>query len=135
MKEITENGKIVVGYLLDNEIESSTLDLSINTYINGAILNGLNEAKATDPKYMMGYLMAEELIDDLNRGVRVLCSDSDIYLSKISLRYFVNFFEYCIRENMVGIGAREIGLNEDRFVIHAITSVMMIKMLPDIPIS
>ncbi|MEI7838852.1 MAG: hypothetical protein WCI37_03640, partial [bacterium] len=80
-------------------------------------------------KFIVGYLMAEELIDDLNKGVRVLASESDFFLSRVSLKYFLNFFEYSARENLIPVASRELGIEEDIFALNAITGVKMLKKL------
>ena len=130
MREIRENN-IITGYELNKDIEVETLRLAINTFINGVIVENEQSLKVRSIQFLQGYIMAEELISDLDKGVRVLASDSDYYLSETSLRYFNNYFIYCADRNIMRTGAKDIGITEDRFVINAISSYSMLKILPN----
>ncbi len=131
MEEIRQKNNKLVGYVLDSDLEANTLSLSINTYLNGVIKEDkIHDYENPDnDKFIVGYLMAEELIDDLNKGVRVLASESDFFLSRVSLKYFLNFFEYSARENLIPVASRELGIEEDIFALNAITGVKMLKKL------
>ena len=132
MQEIRQENEILVGYRLENEVEIDTLDLSINTYLNGVVKQDIIErvGKEDGDKFIIGYIMAEELVDDLRNGIRVLASESEFYIAKVSLQYFLNFFEYSAREKVVSIASKELGISEDMFVIHAITGLQMLRQLP-----
>lgn len=131
MEEIRQKNNKLVGYVLDSDLEANTLSLSINTYLNGVIREDkIHDYENPDnDKFIVGYLMAEELIDDLDKGVRVLASESDFFLSRVSLKYFLNFFEYSARENLIPVASRELGIEEDIFVLNAITGAKMLKKL------
>jgi len=131
VEEIRQKNNKLVGYVLDSDLEANTLSLSINTYLNGVIKEDkIHDYENPDnDKFIVGYLMAEELIDDLNKGVRVLASESDFFLSRVSLKYFLNFFEYSARENLIPVASRELGIEEDIFALNAITGVKMLKKL------
>jgi hypothetical protein len=131
VEEIRQKNNKLVGYVLDSDLEANTLSLSINTYLNGVIREDkIHDYENPDnDKFIVGYLMAEELIDDLDKGVRVLASESDFFLSRVSLKYFLNFFEYSARENLIPVASRELGIEEDIFVLNAITGAKMLKKL------
>ncbi len=132
MQEIRQDNEILVGYRLENEVEIDTLDLSINTYLNGVIRQGIIERVGKDDgdKFIIGYIIAEELVDDLRNGNGVLASEPEFYIAKVSLQYFLNFFEYSVREKVISIASRELGVSEDMFVMHAITGLKMLRQLP-----
>jgi len=132
MQEIRQDNEILVGYRLENEVEIDTLDLSINTYLNGVVRQDITERVGKDDgdKFIIGYIIAEELIDDLRNGIRVLASEPEFYIAKVSLQYFLNFFEYSAREKVMSIASKELGVSEDMFVMHAITGLKMLRQLP-----
>ena len=132
MQEIRQDNEILVGYRLENEVEIDTLDLSINTYLNGVIRQDITKRVGKDDgdKFIIGYIIAEELIDDLRNGNGVLASEPEFYIAKVSLQYFLNFFEYSAREKVMSIASKELGVSEDMFVMHAITGLKMLRQLP-----
>jgi len=131
MKEIREN-HIITGYELDKDIEVDTLKLSIKTFISGVFLKNEESLKVRSIEFLQGYLIADELLKDLDKGVKVLASESDYYLAKTSLNYFTNYFNYCAERKITAVGASDIGITLDDFIIGAITSYSMQKSLPNV---
>ncbi len=131
MKEIKENNA-TTGYELDKDIEVDTLKLSIKTFISGVLLRTDDSLKVRSIEFLQGYLIADELLKDLDKGVKVLASKSDYYLAKTSLNYFTNYFNYCAERKIAAVGASDIGITLDDFIIGAITSYSMQKSLPNL---
>ena len=66
MKEIKENN-VTTGYELDKDIEVDTLKLSIKTFISGVLLRTDDSLKVRSIEFLQGYLIADELLKDLDK--------------------------------------------------------------------
>jgi hypothetical protein len=132
MREIRLDNLGSTFYQLENDNESKTLSLSINTFLNGIIQseNLINFSDPENDKVFIGYLIAEDLVEYLDKGIEILASDAELYLAKISLQYFLSFFEYSVREKLLGIASQELAMTEEQLINHAITGLNMLRQFP-----
>jgi hypothetical protein len=130
---IDPDSEKVVGLLVEQGQELDVLTLAVGLWLRKADIEAQDltpDPMQMDLTYLFGRMGAEEFISDLNRGMRMLMTESDLYIADQSLKVLCGYFDYSVAEHSLEFAAQDIGLSGEQFIEYAISGHRMLQQLP-----
>ncbi len=115
---------------LVSEVEASTVALAIGSFLLDAQSHEIADDK-NKLKYLESHSIAQDTLDLIEKGQRIISNEADLYLVAISTQWFISLFDRSIGRDGYIATAASLGITADEFIDHAITASRILAQVPE----